>query len=72
VSTAADAPDRISSHVWRISLVVIVGAIMSILDTTIVNVALETLSRDLHLAAVRSSGCATRSTPASSRARRGL
>jgi MFS family permease len=27
--------------------VVIVGAIMSILDTTIVNVALETLARDL-------------------------
>jgi EmrB/QacA subfamily drug resistance transporter len=42
------APDTIGPHVWRISLVVIAGAIMSILDTTIVNVALETLSRDLH------------------------
>jgi EmrB/QacA subfamily drug resistance transporter len=31
-----------------IAAVVVVGAIMSILDTTIVNVALETLSRDLH------------------------
>jgi EmrB/QacA subfamily drug resistance transporter len=45
---AAARPDRISPHVWRISIVVIVGAIMSILDTTIVNVALESLSRDLH------------------------
>src|SRR5262245_17423241 len=40
--------DPIESHVWRISLVVILGTIMSILDTTIVNVALETLSRDFH------------------------
>ena len=39
---------RISPHVWRISAVVVVGSIMSILDTTIVNVALETLSRELH------------------------
>jgi EmrB/QacA subfamily drug resistance transporter len=46
VSTTA--PDRISPQVWRISLVVIVGAIMSILDTTIVNVALNSLSKDLH------------------------
>jgi EmrB/QacA subfamily drug resistance transporter len=34
--------------VWRISAVVIVGSIMSILDTTIVNVALDTLGRELH------------------------
>jgi EmrB/QacA subfamily drug resistance transporter len=40
--------DRIDAHVLRISLVVIVGSIMSILDTTIVNVALATLGRDLH------------------------
>jgi EmrB/QacA subfamily drug resistance transporter len=40
--------DRIESHVWRIAFVVIIGSIMSILDTTIVNVALETLGRDLH------------------------
>ncbi len=40
--------DRIDAYVWRISAVVIVGAIMSILDTTIVNVALATLSRELH------------------------
>ncbi len=40
--------DPIESHVWRIALVVIMGTVMSILDTTIVNVALETLGRDLH------------------------
>src|SRR3954466_6798180 len=39
---------RIDAHVWRIAVVVILGAIMSVLDTTIVNVALDTLSRDLH------------------------
>jgi EmrB/QacA subfamily drug resistance transporter len=44
----AEAQGRIEAHVWRISLVVMLGAIMSILDTTIVNVALATLSRDLH------------------------
>ncbi len=40
--------DRIPRHVWVISAVVIVGSIMSILDTTIVNVALDTLGRELH------------------------
>ena len=40
--------DRITPHVWRIAIVVILGAIMSVLDTTIVNVALQTLSKDLH------------------------
>jgi MFS family permease len=44
----ASATNRIEAHVWRISAVVIVGSIMSILDTTIVNVALETLGRELH------------------------
>jgi EmrB/QacA subfamily drug resistance transporter len=34
--------------VWRIATVVVLGSIMSILDTTIVNVALDTLGRDLH------------------------
>ena len=43
-----DQQDAISRHVWRISAVVVIGSIMSILDTTIVNVALETLSRELH------------------------
>jgi EmrB/QacA subfamily drug resistance transporter len=40
--------DRIEPHIWRISFVVVIGSIMSILDTTIVNVALDTLSRELH------------------------
>jgi EmrB/QacA subfamily drug resistance transporter len=38
----------IEAHVWRIAAVVIVGAVMSVLDTTIVNVALHDLSGDLH------------------------
>ncbi|MGH2859233.1 MAG: DHA2 family efflux MFS transporter permease subunit [Solirubrobacteraceae bacterium] len=46
--TSNSALDKIPAHVWRISAVVVLGSIMSILDTTIVNVALETLSRDLH------------------------
>ena len=48
--TAAPASPlgRIEKHVWVISGVVILGMIMSILDTTIVNVALDTLSKDLH------------------------
>jgi EmrB/QacA subfamily drug resistance transporter len=37
----------LSPEVRNVAIVVIVGAIMSILDTTIVNVALESLSRDL-------------------------
>ncbi len=47
---AAAASDelKIERHVWVISGVVILGMIMSILDTTIVNVALHTLGRDLH------------------------
>jgi EmrB/QacA subfamily drug resistance transporter len=45
---SATKSDRIDAYVWRISGVVIIGSIMSILDTTIVNVALDTLSRDLH------------------------
>ena len=44
----ATGSDRISPLIWRISSVVVLGSIMSILDTTIVNVALATLSRELH------------------------
>src|ERR1700751_805559 len=46
--TTAPTSDKIDAYVWRISAVVIVGSIMSILDTTIVNVALATLGRELH------------------------
>jgi EmrB/QacA subfamily drug resistance transporter len=42
------AGERIEAHVWVIAGVVILGMVMSILDTTIVNVALNTLSHDLH------------------------
>src|SRR6476469_11110065 len=45
---ARPEPLKIERHVWVISGVVIVGMVMSILDTTIVNVALDTLGRDLH------------------------
>jgi EmrB/QacA subfamily drug resistance transporter len=38
---------RLTPQVRAVATVVIVGAVMSILDTTIVNVALDTLSRDL-------------------------
>src|SRR5579863_2462617 len=44
---AADT-DRIPRRVWIISAVAMLGAVMSILDTTIVNVALATLGKDLH------------------------
>ncbi len=50
-STAAAGPqvgDRIEPWIWRVTAVVILGMMMSILDTTIVNVALHTLSSDLH------------------------
>jgi EmrB/QacA subfamily drug resistance transporter len=40
--------DRIEPYVWKIAGVVILGMTMSILDTTIVNVALDTLSHELH------------------------
>src|SRR4051795_6595699 len=42
------ATERIEPWVWKIVGVVIVGMVMSILDTTIVNVALDTLSHELH------------------------
>jgi EmrB/QacA subfamily drug resistance transporter len=39
--------EKIERHVWVIAGVVILGMIMSILDTTIVNVALHSLHKDL-------------------------
>jgi EmrB/QacA subfamily drug resistance transporter len=35
-------------HVRRIAIVIVLGAIMSVLDTTIVNIALHDLARDFH------------------------
>jgi EmrB/QacA subfamily drug resistance transporter len=46
--TATVPAPRIEPHVLRVATVVILGAIMSVLDTTIVNVALHDLSLDLH------------------------
>jgi EmrB/QacA subfamily drug resistance transporter len=42
--------DKIDRRVWIISGVAMLGAVMSILDTTIVNVALDSLGHDLHAA----------------------
>ncbi len=39
--------DKIDPWVWRAAGVVVLGSIMSILDTTIVNVALQTLHKEL-------------------------
>ena len=35
------APGRMDAEVWRVVTVVILGSIMAVLDTTIVNVALQ-------------------------------
>jgi len=48
-SSSAPSSTGIDRHIWRIAIVVILGSIMSVLDTTVVNVALEPLSRDLHV-----------------------
>jgi EmrB/QacA subfamily drug resistance transporter len=45
---SSNRTDRLDPHVIRVVIVVVLGMIMSILDTTIVNVALDSLSRDLH------------------------
>ncbi|MDW5596056.1 DHA2 family efflux MFS transporter permease subunit [Conexibacter stalactiti] len=42
--TAAGEP--LPRHVWMVAAVVVLGAVMTILDTTIVNVAIDTLARD--------------------------
>src|SRR5579872_7041916 len=48
MNASAPASDRIEPWVWRLSAIIVLGSIMSILDTTIVNVALPSLSRELH------------------------
>jgi EmrB/QacA subfamily drug resistance transporter len=47
-SAVGTAGAKIDARVWRIAAVVVLGTIMSVLDTTIVNVALDTLGRDLN------------------------
>src|ERR1700755_2716377 len=44
----ADFDEPLGRDVYLVAACVIVGGIMSVLDTTIVNVALETLSQELH------------------------
>ncbi len=39
---------KIEAQVWRIAAVIVLGTIMSVLDTTIVNVALNDLGQDLN------------------------
>lgn len=43
---AAAADEPLPRHVWFVAAVVVLGAVMTILDTTIVNVAIDTLARD--------------------------
>src|SRR3954463_1333590 len=47
-ATSPAAGDKIEPWVWRVCGIVIVGSIMSILDTTIVNVALDRLGSELN------------------------
>ena len=47
-ATTAPPPRALDRALARLASVVVLGTIMSILDTTIVNVAIETLGRDLH------------------------
>jgi EmrB/QacA subfamily drug resistance transporter len=42
--TAPAASDKLDAGVWRVASVVILGAVMAILDTTVVNVALQALA----------------------------
>jgi EmrB/QacA subfamily drug resistance transporter len=46
-SASTESAPIVGRHVWPLAVVVVAGSIMSILDTTIVNVALQTLSVDL-------------------------
>ena len=46
--SGATGEEGLSREVKIVAAVVVLGAIMSVLDTTIVNVALDRLSRDLH------------------------
>ena len=45
---SSETDSRLDPFVIRVALVIVLGTIMSILDTTIVNVALDTLHRRLH------------------------
>ena len=61
-SRATESVERIPAHVWWVSAMVIVAGMTSILDTTIVNVVLATLGRDLHTTIAGSSPFIVRAT----------
>jgi EmrB/QacA subfamily drug resistance transporter len=46
--TAPASPDRVDPEVWRLAFTIIVGALAVVFDTTIVSVAINDLTRDLH------------------------
>jgi EmrB/QacA subfamily drug resistance transporter len=48
MTTTESTDQGLGREVWVVAGVVVIGVIMSILDTTIVNVALKTLARELH------------------------
>jgi hypothetical protein len=47
-SVAAPDSDKLDSGVYKVAAVVVLGAIMAILDTTVVNVALQALTIQFH------------------------
>ncbi len=47
-SAVASAPDRLDPAVIKLIVVLLLGAIPALLDTAIVNVAIDTIGRDLH------------------------
>ncbi|HMD46254.1 MAG TPA: hypothetical protein VKG43_08850, partial [Acidimicrobiales bacterium] len=48
VPSGAPMNDRLGPDVIRVAIVVVLGSVMSVLDSTIVNIALATLAHDLH------------------------
>jgi len=47
-TTTLEKDDAIPREVWRVAFVVVLGAFMAGLDTSLVNVGLSTISRELH------------------------
>src|ERR1700750_2348887 len=63
-SHTSSAPDStaLERGLMMVASVVVLGAIMSILDTTVVNVAINTLARDFHTSLTTIQWVATRYT----------
>ncbi|WP_198912197.1 hypothetical protein [Acetobacter fallax] len=49
ISESHPASDKLDPRLLRIAAVVVLGTFMSILDTTIINVAIRELSKDFHV-----------------------